>query len=276
MRPAVLVVEDDPATRTLLTVLLSRVGFDVDVIGSGSDAMTLLSAVNYSALLFDLHLPGSSGHDVLAFLDGKTPDVIPHIVVVSSAPNQELDRVRARYSRINVLRKPFDVQELTDAVLAASADAMPAPRDASAEFCRMSIINGAKAGAVFMPDEDRRNLRVAMSFGYSAEMLERFGSVPCDAAYPACVAYRHGRPLWVSSLDVASAEYPTLAPLLRANQSRALAVLPLITDGRVFGAAGWTFREPRSFTTDEQNRFEDIANFVARELRSAPPKSKAG
>lgn len=272
MRPAVLVVEDDAAIQTLLTVLLNRVGFDVDVIGSGSDAMTLLSAVRYSALLFDLHLPHSSGHDVLEYLDGKTPDVIPHIVVVSSAPNQELDRVRSRYSAINVLRKPFDVQHLTDAVIAAAANSVPVPRDASAEFCRLSIINGAKAGVILTPDAERRNLRVAMSFGHSAEMIERFRSVPCDGPFPACLAFRHGQPVWMASL---SDEYPMLTPIFQADQSRALAAVPLLANGEIHGAAGWTFREPRSFTAEDRNRFEEIAAFMAKELQSMAAKPKA-
>src|SRR6476661_956399 len=88
MRPSILVVEDDIATRTLLTVLMERSGFEVDAIGSGSDAVTLLSSVPYSTLLFDLQLPGTSGHEILAFLEVNDPEMIPHAVVVSSSSPQ--------------------------------------------------------------------------------------------------------------------------------------------------------------------------------------------
>ena len=46
MRPSVLVVEDDLATRNLLRVVLNRYEFDVDALGSSVDVMMLLSSVD--------------------------------------------------------------------------------------------------------------------------------------------------------------------------------------------------------------------------------------
>ena len=265
MRPSVLVVEDDIATRTLLTVLLNRAGLDVDAIGSGSDAVTLLSAVSYSAVLFDLQLPGASGHDILAHLEVNDPEMIAHAVVVSSSTRQELDRVRTRYAQTAVIRKPFDLQELTEAVLRV-ANRDHKPRDIAAEFCRLSIVHGAKSGVVFLADGDKAQLNVVRSFGYSPDMIERFMPLTTDAPYPICIAYRSGSPVWLNSAVTAANEYPSLQPVFRANHSYALAAIPLMRDGKVFGAAGWSFRDSRTFSEQERQHFEAIATILASEL----------
>ena len=271
MRPSVLIVEDDVATRTLLTVLMERSGFEVDAIGSGSDAITLLSSVKYSALLFDLLLPDTSGQEILAFLEVNDPDMIPHAVVLSSAPARELERVRQRYRDTPVMRKPFDLKDLTGTVLGVATNRGRAPHDMAAEFCRLSIVSGAKAGVILLADSDADRLNLAGSFGYSADVLGEFVHVDADAAYPACNAYRRGTPVWLNSPAVASDQYPEFETLFRTNRSYAIAALPLVRDGIVFGAAGWTFREPRSFTEQEQHRFEVIATILSSELGTRVP-----
>ncbi len=269
MCPAVLVVEDDVATRTLLSLVMSRAGFEVDAIGSGADAITLLSFVRYSALICDLHLPGTSGHDVLAYLEVADPDMLAHTVVVSSTQRLEIERVRTRYTSTQVFRKPFDLEQLTRAVVEATKGHPEGPRDVASEFCRQSIVCGAKAGVVFVKDAKEEKLNLVHSFGYSPEMIERFVSLSTDAPFPAAVAYRSASPVWVNSPDVLAAHYPALDKLWRDTRSYALAALPLLRDGVVFGAAGWSFREPRSFTEDERRRLEAIAVGLANDFRSA-------
>ena len=269
MRPSVLVVEDDIATRTLLTVLMERSGFDVDAIGSGSDAVTLLSSVTYSTVMFDLHLPGTSGHEILAFLEVSDPDMIPHAVVVSSVQPRELDAVRQRYPQTAVIRKPFDLNELLQTVVCAAKNRAHGVRDAAAEFCRLSIVNGAKAGVLLVADADAGKLHLVRSFGYSADMVDRFVPVDANAPFPACNAYRHGSPVWLDSPAVASSEYPELETIFRANHSHALAAVPLMRDGKPFGAAGWSFRDARTFTEQERLRFEAIATILSSELSAS-------
>lgn len=269
MRPSVLVVEDDPATRTLLTVLLNRADLTVDAIGSGSDAITLLSSVKYSAVVFDLQLPGTSGHEILAYLEVNDPEMIGHAVVVSSTHPAELARVRERYPQMPVIRKPFELQELTDAVVSAAADHDPGARDIAAEFCRLSIVNGAKGGVFFVADSDAARLNLIGSFGYPAGMIERLLPLDANAGYPACNAYRDGVPVWLNSPEIDSTGYPELENTLRENRSYALAAVPLMRDGKVFGAAGWSFRDPRPFSESERHKFEEIATILSSELPRA-------
>lgn len=53
----ILVVEDDPGTRSAVAKLLRRAGAVVTTAGDGSDALQLLLEGRYDVLLTDLHMP---------------------------------------------------------------------------------------------------------------------------------------------------------------------------------------------------------------------------
>jgi DNA-binding response OmpR family regulator len=269
MRPALLVVEDDSATRTLLTVLARRAGYDVDAIGDGADAMTLLSRVEYSALICDLHLPVTSGHDVLAFIESSQAEMLHHTIVVSSTHPREIDSVRGRYPMVPVLRKPFDVEVLTAELTRITNRRQQRERDLPAEFCRLSIISGAKAGVLMLKDAREEMLNVVDSFGYDANVVERFAAVPADSPYPAAVAYRRASPVWLESPATLSAKFPAAVEPAQSNRSYALAALPLMRNGKAFGVAGWSFREAHQFSDEERKRFEAIAASLSNSLVAA-------
>ena len=267
MRPAILVVEDDLATRTLLTVLIQRAGFDVDVVSDGMDAITLLSHTTYSAVLTDLYLPGKSGAEILEFVEKRRPDLLPRSIMVSAAPSREIDEIRARFN-IPVLRKPFELGELSAIVNSLIDTTAPLTRDLQSEFCRRSVLSGAKAGVVVTP-ADPQNLDVPISFGYTKDNITLYLPLRIDAPFPICEAYREGRGVWVQSPELAERNYPNLSTTWRDNHSYAVAALPLVRDDRVIGVAGWTFRSPRLFSVAERKRFEEIAAYLSRELNVA-------
>ncbi len=276
MRPAVLVIEDDAATRTLLNVVLTRAGFDVDVIANGSDALPLLTSVHYSAMTFDLYMRGLSGHDLLQFVASNRPDLMRSIVVVSSAPAAELATVCEQFPGVRVLRKPFELQDLLGAVSEAAGGTEPIARDVTAEFCRRSILCGAKAGVALTAKCDRTHFDIAISYGYSPEILQRFVPISIDDPYPLVIAYRLGRGVWLSSVTAAEKEYPLLGSVWREHQSYAIAAVPLKWEDGPIGVVGWSFREPRAFDANDQKRFMAIADVLARELGSVQASTKAG
>ena len=264
MRPTLLVVENDPATRTLLSVLMERFGLDADVVSNGNDAVTLLSRVRYAAVLTDLYVPGKSGAELLTFIQANNPELLPRSIVLSSAPQREMDHL-ADFAGVRVLSKPFDLDELTDAVMSAVDGTVPPPLGVAAEFCRRSVLSGAKAGVVFQK-VDRSHLGIPISYGYPPGVISRFRVIDVDAPYPACEAFRRGRGVWFPSSAMAGKDYPLLSTVWKENESYALAALPLVADGTVFGAAGWSFRTARPFAVPERDRFEEIAAYLSHEL----------
>ena len=86
--PTLLVVDDDPEIRMLLSDLFSREGFRVDVADDGASAILFLEQHEPpSAILLDILMPGILGSSVLSYLASK-PDLekVP-VAIVSSSPH---------------------------------------------------------------------------------------------------------------------------------------------------------------------------------------------
>src|SRR5690242_82079 len=85
----VLVVEDEPVVRDVLTRYLRREGFEVSGAADGHEALTAIEREPPDVILLDLMLPRLSGLDVLRTvrLDGDVP------VIILSAKSSEQERI---------------------------------------------------------------------------------------------------------------------------------------------------------------------------------------
>jgi PAS domain S-box-containing protein len=119
-RPSVLVCEDDLATRTVISDLLSSHGYAVLAAASGEEALTLAAQQIPAAVLMDLTLPGLDGWTAIAGLraDERTHDV-PVLIVSGSQPGPAPVPVAAW------LTKPLDVAGLLAALEGAIAAGDP-------------------------------------------------------------------------------------------------------------------------------------------------------
>src|SRR5919106_1930257 len=119
----VLVVDDEESLRTFLADLLGMVGYQVRTAGGGQQALEMLSGGAFDAVLLDVILPDLSGLEVLRRYraDGGTAPVI-----VLSALTGADDVVRAmKLGATDYLSKPFDRQELEDALARAFGQPVP-------------------------------------------------------------------------------------------------------------------------------------------------------
>ena len=264
MKPLALVVENDSGTRRLLDVLMTRIGFEVDVVPTGSDALLLLERVDYGALVLDLLLPGKTGREVLQWVGEMRPSLLPRTIVISSAPPSVLEQLRLQWPEVRVLRKPFELGAFLDSAHDLG-EAPPRPSlQLPEQFGRASVRAGAKTGVVVTTDGVE--VFPVSSFGYPAGFVESYFPLRVEAPLPLCVAIQRGRPVWIGSTSVVAPEFAALAPLFARNETRAVAVVPLLRAGRAIGAAGWTFREPRMFGEGEQQLFAGIAEWVAESI----------
>ena len=113
-RATVLVVEDDNALRQFLCTALAD-EFDVTGAVSGEEAVQLARRLRPDVVLLDVMLPGLSGLDVVRELraDAELRDT-PVLVMTAFSEIEPGDAVEAGADRF--LTKPFDLQELTEAV----------------------------------------------------------------------------------------------------------------------------------------------------------------
>jgi len=73
--PEILIAEDEGHIRDLLEDELGRMGFVVDAVGNGKDALEKIDGQSYDLLLIDLLLPGLSGVEVIKLLRETRPHV---------------------------------------------------------------------------------------------------------------------------------------------------------------------------------------------------------
>lgn len=107
----VLVVEDDPGTRTLLAAALTRLpGVELCAAAAdGLEGLELLERLHPDAVLLDLIMPCLDGLGFLRALDRKRR---PVVVVTSQASNQALIRYALSLGASYYLVKPLNFQTL--------------------------------------------------------------------------------------------------------------------------------------------------------------------
>ena len=112
----VLLAEDDPVLREILSEGLAEEGFVVAAARSGAEAMDWYRRDGaYDALLLDEEMPGMTGRQLLRRLR-EAGDHIPALII---SGNLELDEAEQRALGVGpVLRKPIPLAELGRALRA--------------------------------------------------------------------------------------------------------------------------------------------------------------
>lgn len=114
----VLVVDDDPGVRGLLTTVLHHHGLSVDEATDGREALELLAVHQYAVVLLDLIMPNLDGFGVIEAL-GRQETGKPVVLVVTGAERQTIEQLDARAIH-GILRKPFDPDDLAAIVVACA------------------------------------------------------------------------------------------------------------------------------------------------------------
>ncbi|MHB8681609.1 MAG: response regulator [Acidimicrobiales bacterium] len=104
-----LVVDDDPDVRSMLSRLLVAEGYDVEEASSGSETLTALAARRPDLVILDVMLTGEDGFDVLAAL--RRSSNVP--VILLTGRGRETDRVLGlKLGADDYVVKPFSAAEL--------------------------------------------------------------------------------------------------------------------------------------------------------------------
>jgi CheY-like chemotaxis protein len=120
----VLVLEDDPDVREVITVMLEDSGGVVTATATVAAALSALEVVQPDVLLSDLSLPGRDGYDFIRSvreLDAAHGGSIPAIALTAYASTEDRERVMAAGFQ-KYLAKPIDLPELLAAIIMLTAD----------------------------------------------------------------------------------------------------------------------------------------------------------
>jgi two-component system, NtrC family, response regulator AtoC len=105
LKASVLVVDDEPAMRLLLSSVLKDEGHDVTAAASGEEALQLLAKRHYRLVVTDLKMPGISGLELLAQVTRDDPDTA--VIILTAFGTVEGAVEAMRKGAVHYLLKPL-------------------------------------------------------------------------------------------------------------------------------------------------------------------------
>jgi len=107
---SILVADDEPSIRHILTLVLTDRGYDVRAVADGEEALKELAARDYDVLLCDVRMPRKDGLAVLREARGAHPGLT--VVVMSAYGSQEQALEAVSAGAYDYVQKPFKPEEI--------------------------------------------------------------------------------------------------------------------------------------------------------------------
>ena len=108
----ILIVDDEPAIRTMIGMALTRAGYELLEAGSTLEARRIIASRRPDLILLDWMLPGQSGYEFIRQLQHDKSHPPPPVIMLT-ARDQEAEKVAALEAGADdYVSKPFSVSEL--------------------------------------------------------------------------------------------------------------------------------------------------------------------
>jgi CheY-like chemotaxis protein len=115
----ILLVDDEPSLRRVMSRSLVRAGFDVTQAPDGRVALELARAQQFNAVISDVRMPRMGGLELLDRLQRELPSL--PVVLVSASTELEGRRQALGLGAFDFLRKPLELRKLHEAAFRAVA-----------------------------------------------------------------------------------------------------------------------------------------------------------
>jgi len=109
-RGEIFVVDDDPAVRDTLSMVLSAGGYEVICFADGAALLAIARTRTPSCILLDVHIPGKSGLDILKELHGE--DYPAPIFMMSGQGDIAMAVNAIKSGALDFIEKPFRGSEI--------------------------------------------------------------------------------------------------------------------------------------------------------------------
>src|SRR5437773_7698608 len=109
-RGEIFVVDDDPAVRDTLSMVLTAGGYQVICFADGAALLAIARTRTPSCILLDVHIPGKSGLDILRELHGE--DYPAPIFMISGQGDIAMAVSAIKSGALDFIEKPFRGSEI--------------------------------------------------------------------------------------------------------------------------------------------------------------------
>jgi PAS domain S-box-containing protein len=177
------------------------------------------------------------------------------LVATAQHARHEAERAASRTGRLQALSAAL-ASALTSQDVAAAA-----VRDGVSAL-------GADAGLIVVTAPDGEVVDILRSQGYAEANTERWRRFTIDSPVPLAEAIRTGEPVVVASRAELEQRYPVLDTSVSIKYPASISV-PLMAEGRSFGALGLSFTNPIDVTPEDRDLLLAVARQCAQAMRRA-------
>jgi DNA-binding NtrC family response regulator len=114
MSAKVLLVDDEIDFLDIMAERMSAWGMDVSTAGSAEDALKMIIAESYDAVIMDLMMPEMDGLKALKLFKQSRPDI--SIILLTANVPEEKCREAIKLGALDVIEKPADLNLLTQKI----------------------------------------------------------------------------------------------------------------------------------------------------------------
>ena len=151
-RPRILIVDDEPDVRAMLSRFFDKQAFVVDVAADGPEALDKIGQVRPDIVLLDHMMPTMSGVDVLARIRGRYSARALPVVMVTARTSPD-DIVAALGAQANdYVTKPFSLPVLLARVKLRLADRAPDGEDSPRAAVDAGAVDAVRLGSGVVVD----------------------------------------------------------------------------------------------------------------------------
>ncbi len=108
--PRVMIVDDEEHIRKILTIMLSKKGYEPKTASNGQEALDLVRRMSFDAVITDLRMSGMNGLELLAKLKDHDPELVVIVITAFSSVDTAIQAMRQ--GAYDYISKPFKEEEI--------------------------------------------------------------------------------------------------------------------------------------------------------------------
>ena len=116
----ILIIDDDPNVRSVIRRTMQRAGYSTEEASHGKEALRTIEEKQVDLAIVDIIMPEKGGIETLMEIKKKYPNI--KTIIISGKVDTQADSFRtlvSQFGSTEILEKPFEMEELKEAVATA-------------------------------------------------------------------------------------------------------------------------------------------------------------